>query len=552
MPLFYMMVSVLTWSLFPLLSAWSIDKISVFDYIFWTYVVGLIGSYGWLRLMPGYKKMKLFTWRQLDGRIIAELFIGCCLTVVLSFACLLISFDHMSKASATVMYEIWPIIAMYITPLLIAKGWDKISTKDLAFSFLAFLGAAFLIYPEASGGAASFFTDLERLRYAFLPLLGGVFMAISSVMKLRVSHLLRNEEHPVASLLLVQVFVSVGVILVSIPFMAFWPDKQSVYTFDNIAAVLFIGLFISTLGTVTYTLAVLRSAKSNIVVLWYLMPIFSVIWLWLAGQSQITPYIVLGSVFIITSNLVITVRADRSLSYTAAVLMMLVCGVYAYFVEGLALDDYYQAISVPIVFYTILVAFMMDRLIRSDKLEEARAIEVINYIDGCANELRESAGFYIDHVVAIVSTNNAATVNRHYRIVRNADEPALAGIYNQFDELTTSKLQGTSFAEMFILLLVGTLIVVTSMVFRPADIVGDSFSVVLSLTVMFIFFTVFDLQNQRRKFYLERESNGHRSISSKVIGNMAGEQAISAVLIVMIMAAFLCLLAFKRYPALFA
>ena len=58
--------------------------------------------------------------------------------------------------------------------------------------------------------------------------------------------------------------------------------------------------------------------------------------------------------------------------------MMLACGTYVYFTDGLAMtqnyiSNFYDAISVPIVFYTILVAFMMDRLIRSDRQEEAAA-----------------------------------------------------------------------------------------------------------------------------------------------------------------------------------
>jgi hypothetical protein len=243
-----------------------------------------------------------------------------------------------------------------------------------------------------------------------------------------------------------------------------------------------------------------------------------------------------------------TIRADHSMAYMAAMMMMLACGVYAYFVEGLAMNDYYQAISVPIVFFTILVAFMMDRLIHSDKREETLAIEIINYIESQAKELEARAELYIGNVVAIVSTNDVAAVDRHYREVRNAGEDAMKGIYNRLDDLAMSKLQGTSFSEIFILLLLGVLIVATSMVFRPTDIVGDTFSIVLSLTVTFILFAVFDLQRRRKRFYLERGANGHRNLSGHAVGNRASEQILSTVLIVIVMAAFIGLLVTKRYP----
>ncbi len=546
----YMMFSVLSWSLFPLLSAWGINQLGIFDYIFWTYVVGLIATYGLFRTSSGYKAVKGFDVQHLSKRVIFEIFVGC-ITVLLSFACLLTSFAYMSKAGATVIFEIWPIIAMYITPLLIKRGWSKISLRDLGFSALSFVGVAFLMYPEVQKGGNIFICD-GGLCHVMLPLVGGVFMAIGSVMKSRVSHLFENKKHPVASLLKVQVFFSIGVVLLAIPFMLFFPQEHSTYTPQNIAGILFIGLFIHTLGNVSYTLAVLRSTKANIVVLWYLMPIFSVIWLWLAGESTITSFIILGSIYIITCNLVMTVKADSSIAYSAAIVTMLFGGTYVYFTDGLTMtanyiSNFYDAIQVPIVFYTILVAFMMDRLIRSDKQEEACAIKVINYIDDIADKLKGHSPEYIRHVVAMVSTNNRRDIDRHYRAVRNAGEKALSGINNDLDELAVSKIRGASFAEVFILMLIGILTIVTALTFRPTDIVGDSFSIVLSLTVAFIFFTVVDLQNKRREFYLQRDDAGHRSIAAGLTQDMTSERAISIVLILFVLAAFLGLLWAKRY-----
>lgn len=544
----YMLFSVLTWSLFPLLSARGIDQLAVFDYIMLTYIVGAVASYLMLVLMPGYRKNGGMRLRLLTPRLIGEIFIGT-LTVLLSFACLLTSFSYISKAGATIIYEIWPIVAMFITPLLIKKGWTGISARDGVFSLLAFIGVGFLMYPEVQNTGISFFSAPGQYYHVFLPLLGGVFMAIASVMKSRVSFLLQDDAHPVASLLRVQVMFCIGVILLAIPFVFLWPDKTSVYTTENIIAVLVIGTFIHTLGNVAYTMAVLRTSKSNIVVLWYLMPIFSVVWLWLAGESQITPYIILGAVFIITANLIMSIKADESMAYTAAILALLVCGVYAYFIDGLAMDDYYQALSVPVVFYTILVAFMMDRLIRRDRLEEERGIAIMNHIEGVAQQLTAPAAGYTACINGIVTTTSAAEIDSLYRKLRNAKEPALRPIYNQLDELAISKVQGTGFAEFFVLLLLAALTVVTALVFRPNNIIGDGFGVVTSLTVIFVLFMVLDLQRQRRTFYLTHGTNGERGIARQLTASLTAERILSAALIVLIMAAFLALLLLHRYPA---
>ncbi len=126
-----------------------------------------------------------------------------------------------------------------------------------------------------------------------------------------------------------------------------------------------------------YTMSMLRSSKGNILVLWCLKPVLAVLWLWLAGQAVITDRTILGAIFIVTASLMITIKTDKSLSYAASMVGILPCGVYVYFFSGLGMEDYYQAISVPLFFYAILVAFMMDRLIKSDELEEQLAIEMI-------------------------------------------------------------------------------------------------------------------------------------------------------------------------------
>jgi drug/metabolite transporter (DMT)-like permease len=541
----YMMFSVLSWSLFPLISVWGINQLGVFDYILWTYVVGLGATCLLLQTLPRSEEMALPKVSQIKGQVLWEIFVGC-LSVLLSFACLLIAFSYISRASATVVFEIWPIIAMYITPLLIKKGWEKISTRDMTFSILAFIGVVFLLYPETQNPLFTGGFTLHGWYRLLLPLLGGVFMAVASVMKSRVSYNLENKKYPVASLLKVQAFFSAGVVLLALPFALLWPDKHSVYTPENIMAIFFIGIVTHTLGNVCYTMSVLRAAKPNIVVLWYLMPIFAVVWLWLAGEAEITEYIVLGSIFIVTANLIITVRAERSMSYTATMIALLVCGLYTYFVDGLNMDDYYQALSVPIVFYVILVAFMMDRLMRRDRLEEGLAIEMINYIEERTTKLGRLAQDFSAHIVGMITTNDPAQVNRHYRAVRNGQGEHLSGIYNQLDQLVLSKVEGTSFAETFILFIVGMLTVVTATVYRPNNLIADGFAIILSLTVIFIFFTILDLSDKRRRFYLERDYKGERMVSALITRDLLSERVISALLLLLILVALLGLLWMKH------
>jgi len=52
MAVLMMLFSVLVWSLFPLVSAWCIDYVGTFDYIFWIFVINFFSSLLLLRTIP--------------------------------------------------------------------------------------------------------------------------------------------------------------------------------------------------------------------------------------------------------------------------------------------------------------------------------------------------------------------------------------------------------------------------------------------------------------------------------------------------------------------
>lgn len=535
-PFIYMMFSVLSWSLFPLMSVWGIQQLSVFDYILWTYAVGFVTSGLFFCMLPKQQKDHLPKLAKVDRKIFAEVFVAC-LCAILSFGCLLKSFSYLPRASATIAFEIWLIMAIFAAPLLAKKGWEKISHRDFLFSLLAVAGAGFLLIPEAQS------VPLHRL---LLPLAGGVFMTIASAIKPRVAHKLENKSYPIASLFKIQVLFSGVTVLLSIPIALLWPDKHSVYTAENLMIILFTGVVIHTLGNILYTLGMLRSEKGNILVLWCLKPIFAVLWLWLAGQTEITEHILLGAIFIVTASMMITVRPEKSYAYTAAIVSLLLCGTYTFFVDGKNMTDYYQSLSAPIVFYAIRVAFMMDRFIKRGKKEEDTAVEMLNYIDEHASKMGAAAEGYRKHIIGMITAREAAQINTHYQAVRNEEHGHLKTLYNQLDKLALSKVHGNSFSEMFILFIVGTLTIATATIYRPNNLIADGFAVIVSLSIIFIFFSVLDLSHDRCQFYLERDAKGSKSLSRDLTKNLFSERVISTVLIVMILAALTGLLLMKH------
>ena len=547
MPFFLMLFSVIAWSLYPLAGAWGTNDINVAEFIIWASLISAGFSYMILKAVLYRNKDKnisLPKFFDLPRMIKIQTIIGSIIGM-LALVTLLYAFKYMSRAGATVIYEIWPIITMFIAPLLIQKSWESISIKDYFLSLLALIGVGLISYPELQ---SEFFKESHPVwKYALLllPLFGGVCMAVFSTIKVRVSHLIEIKEAPLCSFLLVQIYFALFTAIAALPLLFFWPDQESSYTLQNISCLFFVGIVTYALGNLAYAIALLRTEKSNIVVLWYMVPVLSVFFLWIAGETNITPYIILGSCFIISANLAITIRADGSKAYQAAIFTLLASGTFSFFFIGHEMNDFFDAISVPIIFFTIMVAFMMDRLLTRDTTEEGLAVSIINKVEHLKKTSTDAKHKINQAIIDIITTHDRAKMHTAYNSIRGdhlGDDPELA---TQIDKLVLSKTQNTSFAEIFVLMMVGVLIIAMALIYHPTSFIGDCFAVIVTTTLTFIIFNVLDITNHRREFSLQIKK-GQKPILEEHENNLKAERIISVILLLLVMAAYIGLFYFKH------
>ncbi len=546
MPVVYILISVFVFSLWALMAALGIEQINIWEFIFWIELITWVTSVVLLKISTLGKNIRYKKLRDLNFREVLE-FSASGFTLIVAQATLLMSFRYMQKAGAMIVYEVWPILAMFVTPLFVARAWERVKFKDFGYSLLALLGVAMILLPEKN---EPFFAGDGALRYVtlLLPLIGGIFNALTSSLNVRLSHATDLKDHPFIAVMAAQAkygLFALGFAAVGLVFNKVRGGAPSHYTLYNVAALFFISIVIYMVGRLTWAAGLLGASNANITVLWYLTPVLTVAWLWLAGQSAVTAPIVIGSCFIISANMLMSVKADERIAYPATILTLLATGIYARFIPGLSMGDYYQAISVPLIFYAIIVAFLMDRLIRRDTFEEGLVVEIIRHIGLRGPKSKKKQKELVDEVAAIVRTDEARGIDAHYRSLRNAGHEFLDEISDKLDALALSRIQGASFGEMLVLSLVGTLTVATTVVFRPVDFVADCFSVVLSAALVFIYFTVIDLITQRSDFFLEVDEDGKFHLSPQALRSHRGEIVLSAVLIFVIIAAMVGVMWFK-------
>jgi drug/metabolite transporter (DMT)-like permease len=239
----------------------------------------------------------------------------------------LFSLTLMSKAGASLIMETWPILAIFLAPMLIHKKWAKFRLIDIVLIILSLLGLLMITASEKDIALNAFFSDPF---YAFRGSdLGGYFgiitaflasmcFAWASVLRsyfanilpdsFRIRHFGKTETIREAN------FTYYLTYLVGLPFsvISFLLMEQAYFfEWQVILPVIFIAISL-TITSAFYSYSLLRCENTNINLLWYLSPVLAAIWLTLFGYSQITEMLIAGGFLIIVANVILILTSRDS------------------------------------------------------------------------------------------------------------------------------------------------------------------------------------------------------------------------------------------------
>jgi len=541
MAVMFMLIAIFLFSLWTPVITFCIQQINLWEFIFWTELIGFTISFCLLKTLTRNDKVKYKRLRDLGGRE-ALVFSASGFLRILAMGCLFHSFLSLSVAGAISVYDFWPIMALFMSPALVTKDWSKVGYKEIFLSLFAFGGMLMLLYPETR---AQFFVEeadpWKRWGVLLLPLAAGFSNALSGVIKDGLIRKMQLEDRPFLSIFVVD--INYGFFCVIFAALAVFVGHNmlemppSTYTMEGVSALLFFSLVIVVMGRLSFTLGLARAKMQNISVLWFILPILTLFWLWLFEMSPITGEIILGASMITVANLLITAKPDDRMSYPATIITLLLVSVYCYFFDGYNVDDYYQAASVPLFFYSILIAFLMDRLIRRDRFEEDLVVEMIRYVETIGPRQKAQRKALIDKLTGIVKTSNVEKINAYYQDLRNGGHKCFRDITEKLDALVLSRTQGANFGELLVLFLVGMLGILMLSVYRPHYFAGDCFAIVLAAAIAFMFFMVVDLMRMRSQFFLEMDDKGKFSMSREIMQVSLIDTVVSGVLVLVVILA---------------
>ena len=285
----------------------------------------------------------------------------------------------------------------------------------------------------------------------------------------------------------------------------------------------------------------------------YLTPIFTVFCLWaLFGiDIEYTGLFIIGTLAVVVANLLINFSGSVRRSYKALIISLWGFGAWVYLVPGstINIETYFQIVAIASTMYILLVSFRLDRLVRRTTAEEELSLELFEKIsakiwekektaktedkfDEFAVALRgyleqldstdESIKFHnIYNKVKVKFYNFYKTLNR-----QNSEDMEkmhmLHDLESDFNKYVHSKQQGYNFGELMTLGILGMIIVSVLMLTVPgkyAESVSaeelsltifslNTFAMLISATVVFLFFNILDLQADRREKIMGKEERG--------------------------------------------
>lgn len=563
-PALLMILSVLLFSLYPLLAVVGLRLADPILFIFMTNAgcaaFSFLGGWWLLRRRGGGKKLRAAF--RLDRRTWTYVFATGTASAV-NHACLMYAFLKIPPVSAAIIYETWPIMAAWLTPLLVVRGWQQVRGADYLFGWLAIIGIA-LIALVASRDALAHFSlqslaalDPERLSGYGLAVIASIGVAISTTLRRNVTRHLREKF---GDDLLLATYLSSGLtrlaalLPLSALLLALFGHTGMTLAALAVPLAVVTGIAVHLMGSVTYVLSIQKSPNPAIPVPDFIAPILEVTWLCLFfGTAGLTDIVILGGLFVITANLLVTVRAEDGFAYTASILTLLLGGTYCYFSGGALLDDYYQAVSVPALFYAILIAFAWDRALERTKREEALALEIAHGVEWLRRDFKGDGALLrrlVADIRAVLATTDGAAIGRIYRSLlktreRLGAQETAVRLFQNLDTLILSKTKVILLSDIVLLCLIGGVTFFGILGFRPPGLWPDMMAFIMAGAIVFIFFVIFDQMNERNRIPLAATEESLGTLNNDLFQSRSEFKTVTILLIMIMLAVFYGLFRYK-------
>ena len=349
---------------------------------------------------------------------------------------------------------------------------------------------------------------------------------------------------------------------------------------ESVGLALAFGTFATGLAIVARRAAQLATKNLGVNALAYATPVFSLAWLYLFWEIDISryDYLAIGIVSIIAVNLLLNFEAEIRHGFKAMIVSLWSCGTFVYLrdelLRFLPFEDWLWpedlllgVLGLAATVFILLLSFRVLRLAARTQVEDDMIFRLFQSVDllvrrGIVDEAIQ------EHILAIDAAHSPEELRDAYLKTRaclsaafaaspEPDEQArLAEAQEQLNVIVYSRRHGVEFGELFALIIFAGITVLLALMGRPTGLLGwpaflfELFAFSFSAVIIFLLVNVWDLHHDRTSHILERQSDGDDySVVFRDTRNRNFERVSSTVIGMLIAITFFALLWYKWMPA---
>ena len=576
---FYMLTAVLLFSLSPVFITWGEGHQAPFTY---NAVMALFARIGISLYLIVFYRRQLFdreiwqvicrNWRRLS---LLGVLLG-----AFDYAALGWALRYIDVSVASVLYATWTFGMILLTGKMFQdeNRYKNVSLFGWACILMGFLGFGFVIFSQTNDAVLGE-EDTSWLYLSFgilLALVASGMGALHGSCTIRwgvtvwediPSHKKTETDQNNTTML----FVLIAMVLAGIPStiigfaLGAWGGHNEIVEVDNMIIAAVFGFFISVPARMFLRQANLTTTRLEINAVSYGTPLFTLTWLAILEYINVPKidWLIIGAMGVVAANALLNFKAEQRLAYQSLVIALWVCGVAVYFRPIWNAPMFYESMTLVATMFILILSFRIDRLVRRTSEEDTMTTDIMQQISlfpkNMQNKLRD-----IDEANSSKKLKDAYDAFKH---ALKKEYPGggkeIAALMRKINDLAHSKQQGTNFGEQAVLWILGGICAGGLLAFMPQHITEESgtggfflemVAFLIAATVIFLLFNIQDLQGDRSRQMIERESDTGESraftgIVFREIHDRVAEKWISIIFCVGIVIIFTFLFWHKWIPA---
>lgn len=464
--LLHIFINVLVWSFFPLFSVQSAGA-APWAALFYSQLAGLVFAL-------------IFAKRKPARAIAADLRNEPWMLLVLSLASLFTAVFFFSSVaqsnslSATISLELWPFFALFFAAFFIKKDWQDLNPRNYLLFALGGLGIVILVI-----------ADHNTLRF------GGVWWYSSGVMLAVLAAVASGAtvvqtelyyRYEAAPSFAGACYTIALVRAVGVPFSLALALMSGADLYSREAMLWGGALGVTAFGIASVmTISGLRySSRSSHILLWYLTPIISVIWLMIFKGEKLSDAHILALLPILFANIFSAIGTIRRASFFWISGATLLLGALIYTVPGAESEEYMGSLGITVGAFAILVSFVLQR-----KLHDVREMSICTSEGVLAAEQHGMpARSFLDLLRERVFERSGPTAHENPQIAAALGAAAA--------HIRVERITSFSSAENLVLGVLCAGVCFLAVSFRGAGLMFEVVSFVISFTCIFLTLFVFE------------------------------------------------------------